>query len=148
MANRTPQKDTTGGFMTATIHSGATAPGLNCAPGAVAVGSDVLLFSGAGRLDLVMALQSTQSGLPVSFYDSGVPVSGGPFPASGHKIVGVYPPTNRAAGAAGSGLANPVDAAPGIPVQVSMPFFSGLCVATKSGQPGFTVNWTAEVISF
>jgi hypothetical protein len=148
MPDRTAQKNTIGGFITASIYSGATAPGLTGAYGAVAVGSDVLLFSGQGRLDLVMTHQATQSGLAVVFYDAGAPVSGGPLYTSGHRVVGVIPPVNRSTGGAVSGQTNPVDAAPGVPIPVSIPFFSGLCVNSRSGQPGFSVSWTPEKYSF
>lgn len=143
---KTAQKNTTGGFNTASIYSGAVAPSLTACPGAVAGGSDVLLFSGAGRLDLIMQHQPVQSGLSIYFYDTGVVTSGGPFPSSGHKIIGVLPPTWRVPTGVtvASGQTNFVDSQPGFPIQVSMPFQSGLALNSRSGQAGVTVCWTPE----
>jgi hypothetical protein len=145
------QKNTFGGFNTGTFYSGGPAPNVVCAnPGAVAFGADVLLWSGAGRFDMVAPLPVTASGmqLAVLFYDSAAPTSGGPFPASGHRIVGFIPPYlssfsgSPAAFASGTfGLNTPVG--PANPF--SFTFQSGLCVALKSGQPGFTYSFTPEV---
>ncbi len=148
---KTAQKNTWGGFNTATFYSGAVAPGLTGAPGAVAAGPDVLIFSGAGRLDSITLNPPFASGLLLAtvFYDAGTVSSGGPFAASGHKIVGWtpqlvslvsgYSPVSGNTGSAGLG-----DLLVGVPRQVSVPFQSGLCVALKSGQPGLTVCFTPE----
>jgi hypothetical protein len=142
---KVPVKSTPGGFQTASIFSGQVAPNLAACPGAVAGGSDVLLFSGAGRLDDILQHVQMASGQPVFFYDSAVPTSGGPFALSGHKIVGVLPgtwaggiaTTASGATAAPTSFVNPVFA-------TRLPFQSGLCVNSRSGQPGFTVAWSPE----
>lgn len=135
------QYETTGGFQTATIYSGQVAPSLTSAPGAVAVGSDVLLYSGAGRLNSVTTTASyfTLSGVVINLYDAAAPVSGGPIAASGHKVLAVVisPHTTAASGAL-------VPA--GQVYSFSQPFTSGLCVNSRSGQMGVTVTWTPEQI--
>ena len=145
---RTAQKNTQGGFWSASIFSGnaVLSGALTAAPLAVGTGYDVLLFSGPGRLDSIMAHQPMQSGQAIYFYDAGAVSSGGPFVLSGHKIVGIYPPTWRVPTgvAVASGQTNFVDSQPGIPIAVAQPFQSGLCVALKSGQPGFSAFWTPE----
>lgn len=142
---KTAQKNTQGGFNTASIFSGQVAPSLLSCPGAVAVGADALLFSGAGRLDLAFFHQTSASGLPIIFYDAAAPVSGGPIPASGHKIVGILPGTQSYA-AVSSGQQAPSLNLPiaGTPVLIQVAFQSGLCVNSRSGQNGFTVCWTPE----
>lgn len=143
-----PQKNTWGGFQSATFYSGAVVPGLTGAPGAVATGSDVLVFSGAGRLDTVLVHQHTgHSGalLPIVFYDAATAVSGGPIYTSGHKLVAFAPLlVNLLSGALPVSGQNSAYAPPGLPQQVSWPFLSGLCFNSRSGQPGFSVAWTAE----
>lgn len=103
-------------------------------------GYDLLVWSGAGRLNSIMPLAQIQSGLPTLFYDSAVNTSGGPFAASGHKIVGQLPGTF--AGGAWSGLG--IVAWTGGPINVDLPFQSGLVIALKSGQAGFTCSFTPE----
>ena len=149
-ANTGEQRFTRGGELTATIFSGQVAPGLTGAPGAVAAGSDVLICSGAGRLNTIIPHNVMQSGIPVYFYDAGVAISGGPLAASGHRIVGVLPATYNgaqnvgttpASGAAGWAMLGMTSTAP---IVVDMPFLSGLCLNSRSGQPGFTVSYTPE----
>jgi hypothetical protein len=125
-----------GGGQAATLYSGMAAPALTGAPGAVAGGADVLIFSGAGRLKDVMP-HVQLSGIQITFYDSAVPTSGGPFAASGHKIIAVVPANTWAPPGGVFGVG---------PIQYGfdMPFQSGLCVASKSGQPGLTVSWFPE----
>ncbi len=110
-------------------------------PGAVGGGYDVLIMSGAGRLNSVIQHTQLASGFAVLFYDSAVPTSGGPFPASGHKIVGALPPTYAAGVVSG---VIPI-AFTGASVNIDFPFQSGLCVALKSGQPGFSYSFTPEI---
>lgn len=129
--------ETLGGTRSACIFSGAVAPGLGGAPGAVAVGADVLFFSGAGRLAGVVLHQSLLSGLGITFYDSHAPVSGGPLSTSGHIIVGAIPSLINTP--SGSIVPLPVGLIP-----MGVPFFSGLCVNSRSGQAGYTVTWTPE----
>ena len=142
-----------GGDRAATFYSGAVAPGLTAAPGAVAVGSDVLIFSGAGRLKTILQHQVLQSGGEVVFYDAGAPVSGGPIYASGHKIVGRIEPTWSLAATAATVPASGVGAGFFLTNQKSLlqvmdlPFQSGLCFNSRSGQPGFSVSWIPETNS-
>jgi len=102
---------------------------------------DVLILSGAGRLNRVLPHVQMQSGLAVYFYDSGTATSGGPFPLSGHPVVGVIPPTWTPAMQSGAFIV-PLT---GEALDIDLPFSSGLCVAMKSGQPGFTVGYTPEL---
>lgn len=148
----TAVKQTTGGFNSATIYSGSAAPGLTCAPGAVAVGTDVLFSSGAGRLDTVLVHQHVavfvSSALPVVFYDAHIPVANGPSYASGHRLLTFTPGFVVGSGtinASASGNAVNFPVTWGTPVQLGIPFVSGLCANCKSGVPGFTVTWTTEV---
>ena len=143
-------KFTEGGFFSATIFSGAVVPGLGGAPGAVAVGPDVLLMSGPGRLDTFTPFLGTlHSGtvLSVTFYDSSIPVSGGPIPASGHKMLWSSPvylaPLSGGGGLLSSGQASVITNL-GNPWLIMQPFQSGLCVNCRSGQGGYSVGWSAE----
>ena len=144
-------KMTTGGWLSAAIYSGAAAPGLNATPtGTFAVGSDVMLWSGGGRLDAVVPhLGSLHSGtvLGIRFYDAAAPVSGGPLYSSGHKPVYDSPvymaPLSGGAGILSSGNL-PVVPDISDPFQVGQPFQNGLCFNCKSGQGGYTIYWTPE----
>ena len=144
-------KSTIGGWFSDAIYSGAAVPGLNaCYNGAFAVGSDVMLWSGAGRLDAVVPhLGSLHSGtvLSIRFYDAGAPVSGGPLYASGHRPIWDSPvylaPLSGGGGILSSGQL-PVVPDISDPFWVSQPFASGLCFNCKSGQGGFTVFFTPE----
>lgn len=126
-----------GGQRSASIYSGQVAPVLVGVPGGVAVGSDVMIASGRGRLCQIVPHQSflSLSGVQVNFYDSDSPISGGPIPTSGHDLVG-----SIAAGWGVSGQFTPA----GYPININMPYQSGLCVNSRSGQPGFTVSWSPE----
>lgn len=104
-------------------------------------GYDLKLVSGAGRLNSVLAFNSIQSGQTVTFYDGAVATSGGPFSASGHKIIGVMPSVFQQGGASGF---NQQIIFTGQPFNVDFPFTSGLIVAQKSGQGGFSVTYTVE----
>ena len=156
---RTSVKLTIGGFNHASIYSGyasGSASVVAC-PGAVLATSpglsinDVLLFSGAGRLDSVLTHQfSASSGFqqPVIFYDAAVPASSGaPIATSGHRLLGFVPGYLNAV----SGLNTVVFLQPnypanfGNPVELGVPFLSGLCASVNSGAAGFTVVWTPEV---
>ncbi len=118
---------TTGGGRAYTALSGVTA--------------DTLIFSGAGRLNAISVLNNIVSGQQVIFYDAAVATSGGPFAASGHKVVGTIPPVWHPAA---SGVINPA-AAPGFVNNVNFPFQSGLCVANRaSGTAGWSVAFTPE----
>lgn len=102
---------------------------------------DSMIFSGAGRLNSILQHTQMASGLAVVLYDGALATSGGPFGLSGHKVIGIVPPT-WAGGVQGSGSTTVFT---GQPVNVDMPFQSGLLVNLRSGQPGFTVSFTPEV---
>ena len=105
------------------------------------IGGDALIYSGAGRLNSILICNQITSGQAVLFYDSATATSGGPFTASGHKVVGLIPYVWREGA---SGIINP-NSAPGTTLFPEMPFQSGLVVAvTNSGCPGFTVAFTVE----
>jgi hypothetical protein len=135
-----PQYSIRGGWQTATLWSGGVS-GLGalqgCISGTINVGGDVLIASGPGRLNKFFPHLNVASGLALIFYDSAVPASGGPFAASGHKIVWVSPPLAASASGAQQQL-------PSWPADIDIPFQSGLVVHTTSGHPGFSVAWTPE----
>lgn len=140
-----------GGGRAAAIWSGALNPNLTACPsGAVASGAHVCLYAGAGRLNSLMLHTQMVSGAPAFFYDAGAITLSGTS-VSGQKIIGVIPTTFAAgnpAGALVSGASIAMNtAAPwnGQPLNVDMPFNSGLCVSCPSGTPGFTVSYTCEV---
>lgn len=142
------QNFTLGGGQSATIYSGmVSGMSLASAPGAVngvntAGGADVLFFSGAGRLKDVLVLPpSAISGGRVIFYDAPTPTSGGPFAASGHKIIGQIP---QGFGFGAGGTSGVPLVGGGQVLGFDIPFNSGLCANVVSGAPGFTVTWTPE----
>lgn len=128
------------GFQAASIYSGQVAPVLTGAPGAVANGSDVLLFSGQGRVSHIIPHASflTLSGVQVNLYDASAPISGGPLATFGHIPLGGL--------AAGWGVSGQISPA-GTPVVLNTPFSSGLCINSRSGQPGVTVVWANEAVN-
>ena len=115
---------TRGGIATFTNYSGTAA------------GNDVAITTGAGRLNTILIHTLIASGQSVFFYDSAVATSGGPFAASGHKIVGIIPTSWSGAFNVMSDWARPF--------VVDMPFTSGLVAATRSGTPGFSISYTPE----
>ena len=127
-----------GGYKTNAIFSGAVAPLLARSGSSNTVaGSDVLLQAGAGRLNAIIPHVSVlaMSGVAVNLYDAVTPVSGGPVPASGHI------PLGGLVGAFGvSGQLTPANT----PIPLNVPFYSGLCINSRLGQPGVTVVWTPE----
>jgi len=136
-----------GGALSVSVQSGSlltTAAFTTCAPGAVASGGHILFFSGAGRLNNVLPINTVQSGAPVFFYDAAALAASGTS-VSGQRVLGVLPTPHQAYMVAGfqSGGGNP-------PWQwrydMDTPYTSGLCAAIPSGCPGFTVNFTPEVI--
>lgn len=136
LPNTGEQRLTQGGDQAASIYSGQVAPVLTGAPGAVATGADILLYSGAGRLKDILVHQGALSGVAIMFYDAAVVTSGGPFALSGHKHIGIIP-ASPPTGASGSFVAAGTYA-------FDFPFSSGLCVNSRSGQPGFTVTWIPD----
>lgn len=128
---------TRGGMQSATFYSGNIVSGGQLvsyvAFGSVAAGSDLLVFSGAGRLNTIYPLYA-QSGTISILYDSHAVASGGPFATSGHRYLGAVPANTH------DGLAN---AGPK-PIQVDVPFFSGLCINFRSGVAPFMITYTPE----
>lgn len=124
------------GTKTGSIYSGQVAPALTGTSGGVAVGSDVLLQSGPGRLVGVLTHTTylSLSGVAINFYDAAAPVSGGPVAASGHRPVGVVPGAYGVSGQVAGPIFQPFN----------IPFLNGLCVNSRSGQVGFTASWVPE----
>ncbi len=132
---------TQGGMLKATVYSGGLlSPGSGFLPtGTVKVADQLLLVSGAGRLNKVLtipALALSLSGAAITFYDSCVPTRSGEGPnVSGYAVIGVV---NAPGGVSGQfGLSNLQE--------FGMPFSSGLCVSCISGTVGFTATFTPEV---
>lgn len=130
---------TFGPSMTDSSHSGA--------PG------DVNLWVGAGRLDFIQLLgyaaaaPAAASGLPIYFYDSAAVVSGGPIQNSGLNVVGMLDARADAVRSFGNtGYWNSGAVIyTGLPMTPGTTFTSGLCVHTKSGQPGWIAGWTPVI---
>lgn len=119
---------TLGGVKTVTVFSGA-------------VGPDILVHAGAGRLDSAFFHDSAivaLSGQPVVFYDAAVAVSGGPLAASGHKVVGVLAP-GADTGTSGLALRG------GKVVNFGFAYNSGLVYTTRSGAAGWSASYTPVV---
>jgi len=138
-----PVSQARGGYRTASIYSGfnSGAVSLAAAPGAFqggVGGTDILLYSGQGRLGVIIPMTAA-SGTSIQFYDGVAPTSGGPFVASGHRVIGVLPANTIGQGTIGTGP---------LPVFCETPFFSGLCVGNKSGHPGFTVGFSPESTTY
>lgn len=99
----------------------------------------------AGRLNMVVIhnLPGTlwaQSGIKIDFWDGGASpalTSGGPFAASGHKLIATYN--------APTGLSGQPSAAVGVQPPLGMPFTNGLFARAGSGAPGFSVSYSPEV---
>lgn len=127
------------GTYTASIYSGAVAPTVTTgAPAVVAVGSDVLLQSGPGRLIAVVPHGTflALSGVQTNLYDGAAAVSGGPIAASGHVYLGGL--------AAAYGVSGQITPA-GTPVLINVPFNSGLVINSRSGQTGVTIVWSSGI---
>ena len=130
---------TQGGFKANAIFSGQVAPTVarSGGGGVTVTGSDVQLQLGAGRVNCLIPHQTTValSGVQLNLYDAALPVSGGPIAASGHiPLGGLYGP---------SGVSGQIYAA-NDPILINQPFYSGLCLNSRSGQPGVTIVWTPE----
>lgn len=119
-----PHYGSPGGYKSQTFFSGAA--------------GDTLIWSGGGRLNQILPLTVTTSGQQAVFYDSNVATSGGPFPASGHAVIGILPGSQ--AGASGAVAAAPAQT----PIVLGTPFVSGLVVHTQSGGGPFTVFFSTE----
>ena len=148
---------TRGGAVRASVYSGA----LTMSGGgysALSSGGQILLFSGAGRLNSFTALFPAGvalagngvigilSGLPIVAYDSVVLARSGLFldgliAESGRPILYTWHTSQMLSG----GLLMLNNDAPGyVPIQVDVPFNSGLCVMAISGSPGFVITYTPE----
>lgn len=146
---------TRGGQQTATVYSGAIAMDVAAAgTGALSSGGSILVVSGVGRLNTVVALfpagvalagngeQGVLSGAGFVVYDSAITARSGVYTdgtiaESGRKILYSWYPPRLLSGATpvGGGFN---------PIAVDVPFFSGLCVMALSGAPGFTLSYTPE----
>lgn len=124
------------------LFSGTTQPAAGVGTVQLSNAGEMLLWSGAGRLNSIIPLAWMTSGLPVVFYDSAILISGGPLLTSGHCIVGripaVWEPSTAASGVGGIGSFT------GQPLNMDVQFYSGLCVNCKSGQPGWIATWTPD----
>lgn len=133
-----PVYNTRGGQYTADLYSGNVVSGGTAAiaaPGAVVVGSDILVFSGGGRLNTVIPTAAI-SGVAFTVYDAHAVASGGPFVLSGHRKLFVMPAnTIGQTGLLGGGP---------VPFLLDVPFYSGLCVNTRSGMTPATLAYTPE----
>lgn len=128
---------TRGGMLTACLFSGNVVSGgaaALSAPGALVVGSDAMIASGAGRLNTIMPI-TMAPGTACFIYDAATVASGGPFVLSGHKTLAVLPAWPMNGPASGNGP---------LPIQVDMPFTSGLCIGFKSGMNVFSISYTPE----
>ncbi len=104
-------------------------------------GGDTIVHVGAGRLDNAFYHPgwfglTSGKGQSVEFYDAAVTVSGG-GPISGHKIIGILMP-NLATLISGSWHA-------GVFLGAGNVFTSGLGYTGRSGQPGYSINYTPVV---
>lgn len=108
--------------------------------------SDTMIYSGAGRLDQIVIINSAPtSGSQLLFYDAAAVSSGGPYAASGHKVIGTIPTPFLPSPTSGI---NPFAQA-GAVINVGMPFQSGLAVGgpgagVRSGSCGFSLSFTPE----
>lgn len=147
---------TRGGQATATVCSGAIAPTVIGATGALGSGGSSLIISGAGRLNSFTALfpagvalagngeVAVISGQPIVVYDSAITARSGLYvdgtiSESGRKILYSWQPPRYVM--SGSAL---VGSTAFDPKPLDVPFFSGLCVLALSGAPGFTLSYTPE----
>lgn len=125
------------GTLTAAQYSGAVVPVVRTTVPSAAVGSDVFLHSGPGRLHCIIptgAAVLSLSGVPVNVYDGAAAVSGGPLSTSGHVPLGTV---GGPFGASGQFTQ------PGVAVVYNVPFNSGLIFNSRSGQSAVTIVWTS-----
>lgn len=127
------------------LFSGTTQPAAGTNLVQLSNAGEMLFWSGAGRLNSVTVLAMMQSGQAVVFYDSAVLTSGGPFAASGHKILGRIPQTLEPASSFLGASGTFTSFLTSQPFYFDCPFTSGLCMNTRSGAPGITIQWTPEV---
>ena len=114
-------------------------------PGLLSGGGAAAIALGQGRLDTAQilsvgaAVPQAASGQQVIFYDSHA-VGTGYVPASGHKILAILDPRAQAQGMAAFNSGALMVA--GLPIQLGVPYNSGLNVVALSGAPGYTCSYT------
>jgi hypothetical protein len=127
---------TRGGMQTACVFSGGVlSPGSGFLGNGVKTADQLLLASGAGRLNSVVLLGPpgfTLSGITLTFYDAATVAASGVF--GGNRPLAQF---NAPQGA--SGQLGPV----GVQI-IDMPYTSGLCVNCVSGTTGWTASFTPE----
>lgn len=131
---------TRGGQRVVCVHSGGLLnAGSGFAPGGVVSTDQLVIFSGAGRLNTIIPLVAI-SGVRVVFYDSSVAARSGGGAGnggveSGYPTLAVIPANSFNAP---NTLGGP------LPIEVDVPFRSGLAVSNISGAPGFSAVYTPE----
>ena len=129
-----------GGQKTVVVWSGGLLmSGLIPGYGTLSSGNQIMLWSGAGRLNTLQPHVMMQSGLAVFFYDTAA-IAGSGVGVSGQRIIALIPPTHKASYTSGAELQTFPNWRDILRPQV--PFTSGLCVSAPSGAPGFTVSFT------
>lgn len=132
-----------GGVQRAVIWSGSIAAGTNGVIGQgiyQASGGHVIFQSGPGRLNTITPTVQVSGSASVFFYDAGAIAASG-ISVSGLPIIGVIPANPPPSFTSGYQSVIPFG---GQPLNVDMPFSSGLCAAINSGTPGFSITWTPE----
>ena len=108
-------------------------------------GQNVLVWSGAGRLNTILPLVHAASGIPINFFDApnSLVVSGmaGFAGDSGMPIIGRLPGTQDPL-AQVSGAAVDTSKTWNTPIMVEFSFASGLAYSSQSGTPGFSLSFT------
>ena len=131
-----------GGGLSVSVQSGnilANSFLSTCGPGSVSSGGHILFFSGAGRLNNILPHTTMTSGVPVFFYDAATLAASGTS-VSGQRVIAVLPTPFQSYQV--SGNTPPWQWR----YETDTPFSSGLCAAIPSGCPGFTINFTPEVV--
>lgn len=110
------------------------------------IGVDTLIHSGQGKLNQAFHYTQIASGRGVIFYDGAAVTSGGPFSASGHKVLGILP--MHAAAAYFSGVERNPMSYPGVINQYDFPYYSGLIAAplAGSGHASFSVSYSPDAV--
>lgn len=128
-------QQTLGGQVAVSVLSGGLlSPGSGFTPGAVQTADQLLLFSGAGRLDSILP-HTVISGVALRFYDAATVAASG---THGPRVLGIIPANSI-------GSFGPALGGGPLPVYPGMPFTSGLCVSCVSGTPGWTATFTPAV---
>lgn len=108
------------------------------------VAVDTSIHAGQGKLNQAFYFTQIASGRGVIFYDGHAVTSGGPFSASGHKVLGILP--MHAADAYFSGVERNPISYPGVVNQYDFPYYSGLIAAplAGSGNASFSVSYSPD----